>query len=388
MTAAAMAPAASPRAFVQHALASLRAIRWPQLRLAALFGLTVTTATMLIFSLPIVLFHPGPLWHVVLQSLLVDQVKAVVLLATVVVADAAVDRGANRRKAYLVATLVGCTVGIALTEPVQWLWRDAACTPGRPWTCAPMAYWYWPTFLLTHWLLLGGCAVFLYADARAARRTAMLLRAAELDRLKRSKQALESRLQAMQARVEPRFLFNTLAQVEQLYRTDAPLASRMLDELIAYLRAAMPRMRDTSSTVGQEVDLVRAYLGIVRLRLGARLDFRLDVPAEARDARMPPMMLLPLVDHAVVHGFERVDADGRLDLTVEIANGRLRLVVRDTGAGFLPGAAREGLAELQDRLQALFGDEAALRLAPDAGGGTSAALDLPLDPAPVHAGEA
>ncbi len=380
MSGVAGVPAAARRDSVALALASLRSVRWPQVRIAALFGFTVSTATLLIFIMPIAFFDPAPVWQVFAQMLLIDQIKAFVLLAAVVVADGAVDRGARRRRAYLFATLVGCTAGIAVTEPVQWLWRDASSCPShRPWTCAPIAYWYWPSFLLTHWLLLGGCGVFLYADARAARRTGQLLRVAELERLKRSKQALESQLQAMQARVEPRFLFNTLAQVEQLYRDDPPLAARMLDELIAYLRAAMPRMRDTASTVGQEVDLVRAYLGIVRMRLGERLDFRLDLPADAHHARMPPMMLLPLVDHAVVHGLERGAAEGRLDLRVEVGGGRLRLLLRDTGAGFLPDPARDALPELQDRLRALYGNDAALRLAPDADRGTRAVLDLPLD---------
>jgi hypothetical protein len=367
------------RGFLALALASLKAIKQPQLRLAALFGLTVTTATILIFILPITRVYRTPLWQVFAQSLLVDQIKAIVLLAAVVIADAAVEGGARRGRAYVIAALVGCTIGIAVTEPVQWLWRDgSSCPPSRPWTCAPLAYWYWPMFQLTHWLLLGGCGVFLYADARAARRTAALLRASELDRLRRSKQALESRLQAMQARVEPRFLFNTLAQVEQLYRDDPPLAARMLDELIAYLRAAMPAMRDTASTVGQEVDLVRAYLGIVRMRLGNRLAFDLDVPADARSARMPPMMLLPLVDHAVVNGLEQGRADGRLDLNVEVVQGRLRLVLRDSGAGFLPDTACAALPEIKDRLRALYGDAAELRLAA-LDRGTSAVLDLPMD---------
>jgi hypothetical protein len=98
-----------------------------------------------------------------------------------------------------------------------------------------------PIMNLLTWLPVGSAAVFLYAHRRAARRTARILHEAELDRIHRSKLAFESRLQAMQARVEPQFLFNTLAQVERLYQLDPALASVMLDDLIAYLRAAMPR---------------------------------------------------------------------------------------------------------------------------------------------------
>ena len=108
--------------------------------------------------------------------------------------------------------------------------------------------------------ILGGAATFVYTDRRRALAARARMHAAELERARAAKRTLESRLQAMQARVEPQFLFNTLAQVRDLYRADAALGERMLDELIAYLRAAMPKMRDTSSTVGQEIELVRAYL--------------------------------------------------------------------------------------------------------------------------------
>ena len=138
------------------------------------------------------------------------------------------------------------------------------------------------------------------------------MHAAELERARTAKRTLESRLQAMQARVEPTFLFNTLSQVRDLYRADVAHGERMLDELIAYLRAAMPKMRDTSSTIGQELELVRAYLVIVRLRLGERLAFEIETPKEIGDARMPPMMLLPLVDHAIAHGLAESQATGSL----------------------------------------------------------------------------
>ena len=116
------------------------------------------------------------------------------------------------------------SLGILLTQPFDWAWRTFvlpdAWPQQRPWLHGTAALYYRPIFALTHWLLIGGAAVFLYADRRAARKTAQLLHAAELDRIRRSKLALESRLQAMQARVEPQFLFNTLAQVERLYELD------------------------------------------------------------------------------------------------------------------------------------------------------------------------
>ena len=178
------------------------------------------------------------------------------------------------------------------------------------------------------WLIFaGGRHLCLHGPAPARGSARARMHAAELERPAPPSAALESRLQAMQARVEPQFLFNTLSQVRDLYRADVARGERMLDELIAYLRAAMPKMRDTSSTVGQEVELVRAYLAIVRLRLGGRPRLR-DRAARCRvaAARMPPMMLLPLVDHAIArHGASAPQATESLHIRAAVVDDRIRL---------------------------------------------------------------
>ena len=231
------------------------------------------------------------------------------------------------------------------------------------------------------WLILGGAATFVYVDRRRAEVARARLHAAELERTEAAKRTLESRLQAMQARVEPQFLFNTLAQVHDLYRVDAARGEQMLDELIAYLRAAMPRMRDTSSTVGQEIDLVRAYLAIVRLRLGERLSFEIETPAEVADARMPPMMLLPLVDHAIAHGLAGSQATGSIRICATVSESRVRLEIADSGVGFLPEGRTEAITGIHERLDALYGRDAMLLLRQSVGAATEAVLELPFQPA-------
>ena len=207
------------------------------------------------------------------------------------------------------------------------------------------------------------------------------MHAAEIKRTQTAKRMLESRLQAMQARVEPAFLFNTLAQIKALYERDPALAERTLEELIAYLRAAMPKMRDTASTVAQEVELVRAYLEIVKLRLGDRLSFTIDVPADIRDARMPPMMMLPLADHAIVYGLETSQRKGAISIAVDVAAGRLRLLVVDRGAGFVPETRGDGIANIRERLAALYGADASLDVRRDDLDGTAAVLEIPYEAA-------
>jgi LytS/YehU family sensor histidine kinase len=179
-------------------------------------------------------------------------------------------------------------------------------------------------------------------DSCGQRSRPQRLHDAELDRIQRSKLALESRLRAMQARVEPQFLFNTLSQVERLYETDPSRGGRMLDDLIAYLHAAMPRMRDTSSTVAQEIALVRAYLEIVKLQVGERLVVTVDVPSGAGGIRMPPMMMLPLAEYAVSPGIGHRRGDAALRIAIEVTGARLVVRIVDGGAGFMPEHAGAG----------------------------------------------
>lgn len=370
--------------FTAVALSALRGIGWPQVRAAMLLGLAITAWNWLVWLQAIMdVSQTMPFGQQLLGSLIAYQIRALCLVVAIVIADRAVDEGAPRRRAYVLAAVFGCLAGFLVAEPMEWAWRTYIL-PDRwpadwPWLHGTPALFHWPLFHLTQWLPTAAAVVFLYADRRAADKTAQLLQAAELDRIRRSKIALEARLSAMQARVEPQFLFNTLVQVERLYELDARLAAQMMDELIAYLRAAMPRMRDTSSTVAQEIELVRAYLAIVRLRLGERLAVDVEVPPEAAPMRMPPMMLLPLIDHAVVRGLEPSTAGGTISVRAVIDAGRLHLTIADSGAGFVPASDGDGIAAIRERLEALYRGDATLDLRRRRGDPTLAVLDLPLE---------
>ena len=293
-----------------------------------------------------------------------SELIALILLLVVAIADRAVDTDRAGRKAYVLAVVLA--VG-------------SAC----PLAYAVMPYhagWLNSTvYSAMSWLMFGGLATFVYVDRKRARVTRERLAAAELERTRGAKRMLESRLAAMQARVEPQFLFNTLAQVRDLYDANAALGERTLDDLIAYLRAAMPRMRDTSSTVAQEIELARAYLAIVKVRLGDRLEYAIDVAEDIGEARMPPMMLLPLIDHAVVHGLAPTQEMGTLLITMEIVGGRLRLKLTDSGAGFVPEAGGDGIGDIRERLQALYGNDASLELARVEQRATRAVMEIPYE---------
>ena len=374
----------SPRHPLALAIDAVLAITATQLRVTAALGLCLTAIDLVVFWAPIMqIARNNSWWAVLTEAALADQIRAFILLIAVAGANRAADVGYPQRNAYVLAALVGCVVGVVASETFEWTWRAMFLTgpapAARPWLKGNASLYYRPIFALTDWLLIGSAGVFLYAGRRAALRTAQRLRSAELERIRRSKLALESRLQAMQARVEPQFLFNTLVHVERLYEIDVELAARMLADLIAYLRAAMPLMRDTSSTVAQEFELARAYLDIVRVRLGERLAVTIETPSGGEDIRMPPMVLLPLIDHAIVRGLTPTNAEGAIGIRTDVTNGRLRLTITDSGAGFVPETGGEGLATICERLTALYGDRGTLQFRQSDSASSEAVLDIPLE---------
>jgi hypothetical protein len=363
---------------------ALRNLRCPQIRVAILLGVAMWVLWSL-RNFPHVLYwaETDKDFHLIVLGAAIDyQIKAFVLLVAIVIADRAVDDGAPHRRTYVLAALLGGAAAVVVSELFVEPWRVVVLgeDQNRPADISWIRYYsYWPIGQFAILLMTGAPAVFLYADRRAAKKTEAILHAAELDRVRRSRIALESRLAAMQARVEPQFLFNTLDQVEHLYAQDPARGGRMLDDLIAYLRAAMPLMRDTSSTVAQELELARSHLDIAKMRLGNRLAFDIEVPAGLGSARLPPMMLLPLLDHALGHGLARNGSDGTIRIGVGVEAGRLSLRIADTAAGFVTEAGGAGIASLRERLHALYGSDARLGLRTREGGGSEAVIHVPYE---------
>jgi LytS/YehU family sensor histidine kinase len=206
---------------------------------------------------------------------------------------------------------------------------------------------------------------------------------AEAEQLERT--VLEARMAALQAQIEPHFLFNTLGSIDQLIQTDPPRASRMQQSLIRYLRSAMPQMRDRSRpTLGQQVDLSRAFLEIMAMRMDERLQWSVNVPEGLKSAVFPSMMLQTLVENAIKHGLEPKAAGGKLEIGAEIAHGELVVSVLDDGAGFMPKSeGGVGLANIRHRLKALYKDRAELIIAVPPTGGTCATIKVPYEIAPA-----
>jgi hypothetical protein len=199
-----------------------------------------------------------------------------------------------------------------------------------------------------------------------------------LERSELERKALDARFRLLQAQVEPHFLFNTLANVQALVDTGAPQASKVLRSLIAYLRAAVPRLHEPA-TLDQELQLVRAYLDVMHMRMPDRLKFQIHVDEGMADLQCPPMTLLTLVENAVRHGIDPGELGGSIDIEARLQAGRCTLKVTDTGVGLQPTSRGlgTGLAALRERLQLAFGGDAQLFLSEIAPHGVRAELSFP-----------
>jgi hypothetical protein len=187
-----------------------------------------------------------------------------------------------------------------------------------------------------------------------------------------------ARLALLQAQIEPHFLFNTLANIHAVIKQDPDAASRILEELNAYLRASLRRSRQMTATVGEEVKLVEALLAVARARLGARLVFTVAMPLELRDTPLPPLLLQPLVENAIRHGIEPAIDGGRIDVDVRKTADGLELTVTDTGVGLYTTAPEGvGLSNVRARLTSLFGEKGRLLLYANAPRGVIARLVIP-----------
>jgi signal transduction histidine kinase len=265
-------------------------------------------------------------------------------------------------------------VGAAMPLTVFVMHRQAT-SPGAP-----------PFFEDHNWMLVGFAAVLIApwtAVATVVRQKDTFARhqtlAFALERSELERQALDARLHLLQAQVAPHFLFNTLANVQALVDAGSPRASTVLRSLTAYLRAAVPLLREPAATIDRELQLVRPYLELMQMRMPDRLQYAIDVDPSVLSVRCPPTTLLTLVENAVRHGIDPSEEGGRIDIDITRHDERCVVRVSDTGAGLRQSAnvLGTGLTTLRERLQLLFGEAAHLRLTPNAQQGAIVEIDMP-----------
>lgn len=189
----------------------------------------------------------------------------------------------------------------------------------------------------------------------------------------------EAQMAALQAQVEPHFLFNTLALIGRLIETDPPEAAKVHAHLISYLRSSLPQMRSAGgATLGKQLELSRAYLAIMQARMKERLALRVDVPDFLGSAPFPPMMLQTLIENAIKHGLEPKIEGGTVTVRARVDGATLVVDVCDDGIGIdLHAGEGVGLANIRERLHLLYGTEAELVIEAPAGGGACASVRIP-----------
>jgi sensor histidine kinase YesM len=271
------------------------------------------------------------------------------------------------------ATLVGSLIGVVLVIVVKRYSLEYVRT-------MPTSF----LFNVVAAFVTGYSISLIFLMKRREARAAAALHQAEAAQHLLSKQAIEAELKLMQAQVEPHFLFNTLASVQYLTETDPKRAGVLLGHLIDYLRAALPELRARSSTLGREAALALAYLNILKMRIGPRLEFAIDIPDDLRDHPVPPNLVISLVENAIKHGIEPSADGGSVTLSAARTGDAVVVTVADTGNGQsheARGGQGVGLTNVRERLAALYGARAGFTLAPAAPRGMRATISLPYEPA-------
>jgi len=194
------------------------------------------------------------------------------------------------------------------------------------------------------------------------------------------KQALATYYRMLQAQIEPHFLFNTLANIAGLIDADPRTAKHMLERFVAYLRSTLSASRAERTTLGREAELVRAYLDVISVRMGTRLRYRVEIPKELSTIAMPAMLIQPLVENAIKHGLEPKLDGGEIVVAAHGSADMLIVGICDTGLGFdtQAGASGVGLANVRERLAALYDGRATLDVEDNEPCGARVTLHLPL----------
>jgi hypothetical protein len=237
----------------------------------------------------------------------------------------------------------------------------------------------------TRWLVVAGLAYLYFVFRHQAAEAAARIHQSELHRVDLDRQTTEARLHSLRSQIEPHFLFNTLANIQQLYRTDTGRGRKMLASFIAYLRTALPRLRSHETTLKHEIDLARTYLDVLQVRMGERLKVSFDLPHELTGLAFPPFALSTLTENAIKHGLNPLPEGGTIEITARIEGRQLVVSVADTGAGLrASGGTGAGLANLRARLSAMYGNAANLVLEANAPRGICATIAVPARVAQVE----
>jgi signal transduction histidine kinase len=265
---------------------------------------------------------------------------------------------------YLAAIIAGAAAGEVLLFLVGWADErtDLISMVGR----------------VTRWTLVGGALAAIRSLWRKAETLSVAANEARLQAAAARRAAAAMQLEALHRQIEPHFLFNTLATIRRLHQTDGAKGHRLLERLLHYMSATLESDPRRSATLGDELDLCRAYLEVCASRMQGRLVVRCDVAADLLGQPFPQLALATLAENAIKHGISPLNG-GTVQLSASLVNGALEAVVCDDGAGLqAEGGSGLGLANVADRLKLAYGSGAGVRLQANRPHGVRAVITIPL----------
>jgi LytS/YehU family sensor histidine kinase len=308
-------------------------------------------------------------WEEVLQAWSELLVQRAVVAVPIALAIAAASRVASRTLLVHAAWLCAAILAGALVGELVLICAGSLVAPPDAWSVL---------IRVAQWFMLAISISTLSYMSRRASATHAAAQTAELHRTRMERQIVQARLQTLRSQIEPHFLFNTLATVRRLHETEPEQGERLLVNFLEYLRLTLPERHHGHNTLRQEIDLVRAYLGMVSVRMAGRLALAIDIPEELQDCEFPALTVATLVENAVKHGVGPAPNGGRIEVTARRIDESIELVVSDTGVGFSgSGGSGIGLANIRARLHTLYGASGVLSLVSNSPHGVRAAMRIP-----------
>ncbi len=201
----------------------------------------------------------------------------------------------------------------------------------------------------------------------------------KIKRLIFEKQAVTEELKMLQAQIEPHFLFNTLSNLKSLLNEDINKGKLMLDELNSFLKISLRRTRQETISLSQELELVRHYLNIYKIRMGKRLSYEIIADKEIKKIALSPLIIQPLVENAIKYGLEPKIDGGQIEINCYLKDNFLVITISDTGCGLDKNhGIGVGINNVSKRLNNLYGNGAELTIEPNSPCGTKAVIKVPL----------
>lgn len=227
-------------------------------------------------------------------------------------------------------------------------------------------------------ILFGSIITYYFLSRERITSTETLMQEENIKRLTSEKRAVETNLKLLQAQIEPHFLFNTLSNILSLLDTDLKKGKSMLLDLIRYLRTSLAKTREEVTTLGQEMEMIKAYLDIFKVRMEGRLHYKIDIPNNIKKLTFPPMLIQPLVENAIKHGIEPKVEGGAVTVRAKKNGDVMSVEIADTGTGlYEDGEVGFGLSNVRERLQSLYGDKGRLILKENHPSGFKAIIEVP-----------